>query len=549
MEKVLTVIIPFVNEGEEVERTVESVLSHSNNNVDILVINDASDDCYDYERNLQKYPVRYVSNSERLGVAASRDKGVSLCKTDYFLLLDAHMRFYDSKWVDVLVQELSRNPQTLLCAQTRALHKVDGEVIEGKKMSSYWGAYINFYTPIEFLEPQWSYTNCLNISVENDAMKKIPCVLGAGYATSKRYWEYLNGLHGLLSYGNDEVLLSMKIWLSGGICKLLPNVTIGHIYRQYSPFKHYTERRIYNRLYISYLLCPSIYQKKLYAIERIKYPQMCIKAWKLFYRNFDTIERDKCAFDQIRIKPFSTFERFNRSRICKEKESIDRKEKFLQKSLLYILSQINITSNIGLINGKLGVVILLYHYARYKKNHYITNLANTFLEEIIKRTNCDSPLNIPDGLLGIGWGISYLFQQKFISGNVNEILIDIDQKVAELTPARMKDLNLEYGLGGILRYVLCRLYDMGKSSECPFPQDFLHELYLRAKEIMEEELINSSPETYMEYIFFYEKKMKIEPASIYDILMLPGWNKYSKASKDISLKGISGMCLEYILTQ
>lgn len=295
-EKKLTIIIPFANEGEEVENTVRSIRNHSNDDVEIIVINDASDDGYDYEYRLQKYLVKYVLNRERVGVAGSRDIGVGLCETDYFLLLDAHMRFYDSEWTSAIVQELDKNPKTLLCAQTKVLRKVDGEIIEREQMEKYWGAYINFYVPVSYLEPGWSYTSYLVGSISSTNARLIPCVLGAGYATSKKYWLYLHGLQGLLSYGNDEVLISMKVWLEGGECKLMPDVVIGHLYRQSPPYKHYTEKRIYNRLYISYLLCPVEYQKKLFAIEKIKSPQGNFDAWKLYYENFNAI---RSCFEMI----------------------------------------------------------------------------------------------------------------------------------------------------------------------------------------------------------------------------------------------------------
>lgn len=86
----------------------------------------------------------------------------------------------------------------------------------------------------------------------------------------------------------------------------------------------------------------------------------------------------------------------------------------------------------------------------------------------------------------------------------------------------MQNLDLEYGLGGIVRYVLSR---------------------------MDEKICSNCPDVYVEYILYYEKKKEIDPPSIYDILMLPGWNKYSKACKDISLHGLSGLCLEFILQQ
>ena len=40
----LTVIIPFLNEGEELGNTLRSIREHADGEVDILVINDASTD-------------------------------------------------------------------------------------------------------------------------------------------------------------------------------------------------------------------------------------------------------------------------------------------------------------------------------------------------------------------------------------------------------------------------------------------------------------------------------------------------------------------------
>ncbi len=66
---------------------------------------------------------------------------------------------------------------------------------------------------------------------------------------------------------------------------------------------------------------------------------------------------------------------------------------------------------------------------------------------------------------------------------------------------------------------------------------------------MDGEKHNNCPEVYVEYILYYEKKKDIDPPSMYDILALPEWNKFCKLSKDTSLHGLSGMCLEFILTR
>ncbi|MDR3340889.1 MAG: glycosyltransferase, partial [Candidatus Symbiothrix sp.] len=48
MESKLTIIIPFLNEQYEVENTLQSIREHSSDTITIILINDASDDGFDY---------------------------------------------------------------------------------------------------------------------------------------------------------------------------------------------------------------------------------------------------------------------------------------------------------------------------------------------------------------------------------------------------------------------------------------------------------------------------------------------------------------------
>lgn len=96
--KYLTVIIPFLNEGEEVVMTIKSVRETAGDLVDVITINDCSTDGFPYRERLQPYSVTYLENEVRMGVAASRDYGINYCAAPYFLLLDGHMRFYDAAW-------------------------------------------------------------------------------------------------------------------------------------------------------------------------------------------------------------------------------------------------------------------------------------------------------------------------------------------------------------------------------------------------------------------------------------------------------------------
>lgn len=182
-ENKISAIIPFLNEGEEVINTVRSLREYLRDGIDIIIINDQSTDGYPYISELSKYNVHYIVNWERKGVAASRDHGVDLCKTPYFILMDAHMRIYDSDWALDVCRRLDICDRQILCMQTRQLWKnPDGNIVEVENAASVYGAYLtmkknNFCPSIE-----WSHYK------SNDSDEDICAVLGAGYAASKKYW-------------------------------------------------------------------------------------------------------------------------------------------------------------------------------------------------------------------------------------------------------------------------------------------------------------------------------------------------------------------------
>jgi len=547
--KKITIIIPFANEGCEVENTLMSIFEHSDNNVNIIVINDASDDGFDYNNISTKYDITYIENEQRLGVAASRELGVSLCETEYFLLLDAHMRFYDNKWIDRITEELNKDSRLLLCAQTKALRKKENIIVEKEMPLSlqYSAAYINYYFSFNFLEPEWAM---IKSDFSTESTVSIPCVLGAAYACSKKYWQYLRGLEGLLSYGNDEVLISLKVWLEGGTCKLLNDVVIGHIYRAVPPYQHFSDTRTYNRLFIGYMLLPTSLRKKTFAIEKFKSTETYFKSSLLFYKNYEFIKTMKSDLDSKFTKDFFSFDKLNRSKKFIGKETLKQKERIVLNRVSYIVRHIDQSKGIGLITGKMGIAILLFHYGRFSRNLFISQLADLILDEVINDVSENVPLNLADGLLGIGWGIKYLSWHKFISENTNKILSDLDLKVMEISPVRMHNYDLFYGFGGIVRYVLCRLHSANcNNGNNPFSSDFLSEVYHKSKEIIENGESNNCPETYIEFVLYYENKKEIDPPSIYDITVLPGWNEFSKKNKKLSMTGLTGFCLEFISDQ
>lgn len=124
----------------------------------------------------------------------------------------------------------------------------NSNVVVNKKQNITYGAYLHNDETNPY-PSRWNYYD----PAPNKSIVDIACVLGASYTTNKTYWQYLRGLNGLRSYGRDEELISLKVWLEGGSCKLIKDISMGHVYRPSMPYEFFPTDMVYNILYISEL--------------------------------------------------------------------------------------------------------------------------------------------------------------------------------------------------------------------------------------------------------------------------------------------------------
>lgn len=83
----ISVIIPSYNRPTLLVRAIESVIDQSYPNVEIIVVDDASD--IDIKPEMEKYPqVKLLRNSENKGACYSRNKGLKEAKGYYINFLD-----------------------------------------------------------------------------------------------------------------------------------------------------------------------------------------------------------------------------------------------------------------------------------------------------------------------------------------------------------------------------------------------------------------------------------------------------------------------------
>jgi len=102
----ISVIIPVYNAERFIRKTIESVLSQSYENIEVLIIDDGSTDssgkiCQEFVKDSR---VRYFFN-ENSGLSFSRQFGISHCEGTYFVTVDAD-DFVDERYVQNLYETI-----------------------------------------------------------------------------------------------------------------------------------------------------------------------------------------------------------------------------------------------------------------------------------------------------------------------------------------------------------------------------------------------------------------------------------------------------------
>ena len=145
-----------------------------------------------------------------------------------------------------------------------------------------------------------------------------------------------------------------------------------------------------------------------------------------------------------------------------------------EKMLNHLILHANDVPNaIGLLDGKMGIALVLAHYARCNRKKKIEHAADFLVENVMNQLTTTVSIDFANGLSGIGWGIEYLIQNNYMKGCGADILQDLDERIMQVDVTRIKDWSLEKGLLGILHYVLYHLQGANKSELRVFDKPYL----------------------------------------------------------------------------
>jgi glycosyltransferase involved in cell wall biosynthesis len=262
MKHKLTIIIPFCNEGDRLRRTIRNLTLTSNGMAQFIIVNDCSDDGFDYEDSLNDYKNSCIllRTAQPSGCCIARELGIAACQTPYFLLMDAHMGFLDrdNDWLVRVTKAIERYPDDLLSLSTMGL-RMDGYAVNSPNHAASIGAEWKRAAPSHLLRIGWvqapqalgrqcgrmpvNVSEAWRVNSREFNLVSAPIPLGAAYAASRRQWENLHGLRGLHGYGCDEQLLALKWWACGSRVLCVRNLAAAHMY-------HTADNGLYKMQYV-----------------------------------------------------------------------------------------------------------------------------------------------------------------------------------------------------------------------------------------------------------------------------------------------------------
>lgn len=95
-----SVIIATYNMGYHLKKTIMSILSQTEHNFELIIIDDKStDNTREIISQIKDSRIKYIYNVKNLGKSLSRNKGIKLSKSNYLFFTDADC-VVDEKWIE-----------------------------------------------------------------------------------------------------------------------------------------------------------------------------------------------------------------------------------------------------------------------------------------------------------------------------------------------------------------------------------------------------------------------------------------------------------------
>jgi GT2 family glycosyltransferase len=240
----ISVVVVSRNEGEHLRRTIENLEDTLPDSGNVIVVDDGSTDgSADYLAR-RRGRVRLV-RSEGLGVTRARNLGARQTRGQIIVFADAHLHL-QPHWWKPLADQLRRQHVgavapviTPMDDPSKGLH---GVTFLGPSMDVCW------------------------LSNETNRAVPVPILPGCCLAMRREVFLKTGGWDdGMLHRGNVDNELCIRLWLLGYELRVTPDTTVGHLFRQRSPYSVGWAEYLHNRLRLAFIHLAPLRLRKVVA--------------------------------------------------------------------------------------------------------------------------------------------------------------------------------------------------------------------------------------------------------------------------------------------
>ena len=228
----VSIVIVTRNEGAELQTTVLNVLATLPvDQREIIVVDDASID--DSTAFLRELPEVRLLTAAGLGVARARNFGAAHATGDVILFADAHVRM-PAGWHEPLLDAL-RDPRVGAVAPgvssiEEPKRRGFGLDVSGPDLHTRWK-----HKPGSHPEP-------------------VPVLPGCFLAMRRDVYQHSGAYDGdMRQLGGNDAELSCRLWLMGYRLLVVPEIEVGHLFRNVAPYPSTWVSVVHNRLRMAFV--------------------------------------------------------------------------------------------------------------------------------------------------------------------------------------------------------------------------------------------------------------------------------------------------------
>ncbi|XP_058981554.1 polypeptide N-acetylgalactosaminyltransferase 5 isoform X2 [Musca domestica] len=234
-----SIVIVFHNEAwSTLLRTVWSVINRSPRSLlkEIILVDDASERDY-LGKKLEEYvatlPVHtfVLRTQKRSGLIRARLLGAEHVTGEVITFLDAHCECTEG-WLEPLLARIVQNRRTVVCPIIDVISDETFEYITAS--DSTWGGFnwkLNFRW---YRVPQREMERRNN---DRTAPLRTPTMAGGLFSIDKDYFYEIGSYdEGMDIWGGENLEMSFRVWMCGGILEIAPCSRVGHVFRKSTPY-------------------------------------------------------------------------------------------------------------------------------------------------------------------------------------------------------------------------------------------------------------------------------------------------------------------------